>query len=107
MDGSVVFEVDFVSNHPVYHHLVIHFGAYSNGNGVTFNDRDDVRMEIKRSDREEFARYHSAGHLIDIGMSAVGTFEAVKGYHFPKGAYVEYSGNIPVEERESAKEVLQ
>ena len=39
-------------------------------------------------------------HLIDIAFQALGyAFPATKGYHFPKGAYVEYTGTVPVAER--------
>ena len=45
-------------------------------------------------------------------MDAVGKrmgvrFEAVKGYHFPSGPYVEYRGNVAAERRVEVKELLQ
>lgn len=114
VNGNVVFKVDFVSNHVAYPKLVAHFGSYVDGKGSMkeFNVGDAVRMDINGSDREMFARLHSGGHLIDIGMNAVGSrlgidFEAVKGYHFPKGAYVEYAGNVPIERRGEMKDLLQ
>ena len=49
--------------------------------------------EIKR---KTYARYHSAGHLMDIAVRRVGLthLQPGKGYHFPVGAYVDYIGVI-------------
>lgn len=47
------------------------------------------------------ARVHSAGHLLDIVMGQHGlNLEPSKGFHSPKGSYVEYVGKIPAEERQ-------
>lgn len=43
----------------------------------------------------QFARVHSAGHLLDIAMRRIGFMNKPgKGYHFPSGAYVEYIGKM-------------
>lgn len=40
-------------------------------------------------------RLHSAGHLIDMALKELNIdWIPGKGYHFPQGAYVEYSGKI-------------
>lgn len=45
--------------------------------------------------------------MTEIGKKLNIDFEPVKGYHFPKGAYVEYAGNIPMEQRAEMKQRLQ
>ena len=112
MDGTIEFKVHFVANHPIYHDLVCHFGAYSNSNDCFFKNGDSIKQSINQSEREGNARLHSGGHLIDIGMHEIGNrlgihFEPIKGYHFAKGPYVEYEGDIPLEQRSAMKEWLQ
>ena len=109
-DGSIIFNVEFVANHPGNHGLVCHFGSYSTSNSFKIGDK--IKQEINKDDRELFARLHSGGHIIDIGMNIVGkklgvTFEPIKGFHFPKGPYVEYAGNIPTDKRGDMKKELQ
>ena len=48
------------------------------------------------------ARLHSAGHLIDKAMTALGyNFAPLKGYHFLDGPFVEYQGKLDGEEKET------
>merc|ERR1712228_252059 len=94
----------------IYHDLVCHFGAYSTNN--CFKIGQTIKQQINENDRKLYAKLHTSGHLIDIGMNAVANklnirFEAIKGYHFPKGAYVEYVGNLPLEQRSAMKQLLQ
>lgn len=68
-----------------------------------FDTSVDVTAEIDESQRRLYARIHSAGHLIDLAVQRLGyQLSPGKGFHFPKGAYVEYIGNIPNEERDQA-----
>ena len=54
------------------------------------------------------ARQHSGGHLVDKAMENVGQrLLAGKGYHFEKGAYVEYIGAPPAPERPALLAALQ
>ena len=57
---------------------------------------EEVTLSINEASRRLHARIHSAGHLLDIAMTKLGQthLKPGKGYHFPKGAYVEYIGNI-------------
>jgi Ser-tRNA(Ala) deacylase AlaX len=61
-----------------------------------FKIGEKVVMKINQENRKTYARLHSAGHLIDICMSDLNLgMNAVKGYHFPDGPYVEYTGSLP------------
>lgn len=61
-----------------------------------FRINDKILMKINPEKRVHYARLHSAGHLIDICISNLNIgLNAVKGYHFPEGPYVEYTGQIP------------
>ena len=42
-----------------------------------------------------------------IGKKLGVTFEAIKGFHFPKGPYVEYEGDIALDKRGEVKKELQ
>jgi Ser-tRNA(Ala) deacylase AlaX len=68
----------------------------------------DVVQTVDAARRARNARVHSAGHLLDQAMSLAGqTLVPGKGYHFPDGAYVEYRGKVPAEERAALLEALQ
>lgn len=50
-----------------------------------------VTCRLDESRRTTCARVHSAGHLLDAAVTAVGLkWIPGKGYHFPDGPYVEY-----------------
>jgi len=61
---------------------------------------------IDETRRQLHARLHTAGHLVMTAMFEQSSLRAVKGYHFPDGAYVEFDGVIEDEEREDAIEAL-
>ena len=75
----------------------------------------NAQMQVDESHRRLCARIHSAGHLLDAAMErtmASGDVElpplkAQKGYHFLKGAYVEFKGTVPAPQREVLKEVCR
>mmetsp|Transcript_107351 Transcript_107351/g.148427 ORF Transcript_107351/g.148427 Transcript_107351/m.148427 type:complete len:191 (-) Transcript_107351:812-1384(-) len=74
-------------------------------------EQEDKRFEVDQlvdcnvdeAKRRLFARFHSAGHLLDIAMNRAGRtdLKPTKGYHFSSGAYVEYMGNIDADKRDS------
>lgn len=86
---------------------ISHFGTFAE-EGQTFEQDEEVDQKIDGDLRKSYARTHSAGHLIDIAMDRVGFghLEPGKGYHFPKGSYVEYIGVVEAEKREKLKEDL-
>lgn len=61
-----------------------------------------MKLEVDGEKRKSYARYHSAGHLLDIAVRRVGLthLHPGKGYHFPIGAYVEYIGVIDMTKKE-------
>ena len=82
---EIMFKVDEVR---FIDEKVHHFGSYING---SFNINDQVHCEVEENRRNINTRYHSAGHLIDMGLHELGKlWKPEKGYHFPNGAYVEY-----------------
>ncbi len=88
-DKSFVFnvtEVRFING------LVHHIG--NTEKGIPFVGTN-VNCVVNGERRNINTRLHSAGHLIDMGLKAL-TIDWIpgKGYHFPEGAYVEYSGSI-------------
>mmetsp|Transcript_2075 Transcript_2075/g.4759 ORF Transcript_2075/g.4759 Transcript_2075/m.4759 type:complete len:303 (+) Transcript_2075:30-938(+) len=51
----------------------------------------EVVCNVDEPRRRLHARLHSAGHLLDVAMMALGfRWKPGKGYHFPDGPYVEY-----------------
>ena len=62
----------------------------------------EVHLQVDGEKRQVYAKYHSAGHLLDIAVRRVGLthLQPGKGYHFPIGAYVEYIGVIDMTQKE-------
>jgi Ser-tRNA(Ala) deacylase AlaX len=74
---------------------IIHYGYIKQGN-IAEGDRVTVHLDYKN--RIKNSKYHSAGHIIDIAVKESGLdWKPVKGYHFPKGAYIEYELNDPAD----------
>lgn len=70
--------------------FVYHFGEFTSG---TFTVGDSVKLQIDEQRRKLHCRLHSGGHLVDTGVHALGyDLIGVKGYHFPDGPYIEYTG---------------
>jgi Ser-tRNA(Ala) deacylase AlaX len=86
---------------------VLHIGEF-NGD-ERFQDGQLVDLKIDEESRVLNARCHSAGHLLDLALDDLGiALQSIKGYHFPKsGSYVEYSGNIPADQRDKVVAQLQ
>ncbi len=77
--------------------LVYHIGTPTSG---TFQKDQTVTLSINPDRRILHNKLHTAGHLIDLGMRAIGmNLTPGKGYHFPQGAYVEYEGTLDEDER--------
>lgn len=86
---------------------VSHVGKFKNLDN-TFKVDQEVEQKIDGQFRKKCARIHSAGHLIDMAMekTGYGHLEPGKGFHFPKGSYVEYIGVVDNEKREKLVEDL-
>jgi Ser-tRNA(Ala) deacylase AlaX len=77
--------------------IVYHYGALAG----TFTPGESVQLTIDQPRRHLNSRLHTAGHLIDEAVKALGfNWQATKGIHFPGQAAVEYTGELttPVEE---------
>eukprot|EP00188_Purpureofilum_apyrenoidigerum_P000559 Plantae.Rhodophyta-Purpureofilum_apyrenoidigerum.ctg12495.p1 GENE.Plantae.Rhodophyta-Purpureofilum_apyrenoidigerum.ctg12495~~Plantae.Rhodophyta-Purpureofilum_apyrenoidigerum.ctg12495.p1 ORF type:complete len:225 (+),score=38.63 Plantae.Rhodophyta-Purpureofilum_apyrenoidigerum.ctg12495:273-947(+) len=69
---------------------------------------DKVELSVDEKTRRLHARLHSAGHLLDIVVKKLALpLVPGKGYHHPKGAYVEFTGHIPSEQREKTLRQIQ
>jgi len=86
--------------------IVEHYGDFEEGE--SFNVEEKVQLEINEKDRRLFARLHSAGHALDVAVSAL-KLKLVpgKGFHFPTSPYVEYEGTIEAAQRAKVVEQLQ
>lgn len=68
----------------------------------------DVDLTITESRRSLHARLHTAGHLLLNAVKNAGaSLVATKGYHFPDGPYVEFSGDVPEPDRDALVQRLQ
>jgi Ser-tRNA(Ala) deacylase AlaX len=70
---------------------VYHAGAVTAGE---FRPGDDVSLNIDGERRMRHAKLHTGGHLVMTAVSRLLQLPAVKGYHFPDGPYVEFSGSV-------------
>ncbi len=101
-NGRTRFRVSMVRKTGV---MVAHAGTFE---GPPFEPGENVTVRVDAERRHLHSRLHSAGHLLDVAMRLAGySLEPGKGFHFPEGPYVEYRGEIPVEERETLKQRLE
>jgi Ser-tRNA(Ala) deacylase AlaX len=92
-DGSVKF---VVKNIACKKDAIWHIGSYE-PQGSSFGKGDVVTCKVNEELRRLAARFHSAGHLLDMAMNRAGRpdLKPSKGYHFTTGgAYVEYIGAV-------------
>lgn len=92
-DGLPPLEVLFVQGDKARPGVIRHD---SKGDAAAWRDaaaaRRDVVCKVDGEKRRLFARIHSAGHLLDVAVYALGfRWRPGKGYHFPDGPYVEYA----------------
>lgn len=82
----LVHEVRFVEG------KVLHIGVVQKGQVMM---GESVECFVNKERRMLNTRLHSAGHLLDLVLKELNIdWKATKGYHFPQGPYVEYSGNL-------------
>lgn len=100
--GSKIFrvnEVRFISG------IVHHIGTFESEH---FVQGENVTCIIDAGKRNLHSRIHSAGHIVDMALKKLGvSWKPGKGYHFPNGPYVEYSGtleNIDIDKLKSSLE---
>jgi Ser-tRNA(Ala) deacylase AlaX len=66
-----------------------------------------VSARIDAESRSLHAALHSGGHLIMTAMFELTGMRAVKGFHFPQGAYVEFEGTLDEATKAEMAETLQ
>jgi Ser-tRNA(Ala) deacylase AlaX len=70
--------------------VVRHIGTFRSGK---FDAGTSVTSRVAAERRSLHSRVHSAGHVVDMAVTALGLdWIPGKGYHFPEGPYVEYTG---------------
>ena len=73
--------------------LINHIGSFQS-NDRQFKPKDLVNIIVNQERRLLNARYHTAGHVIDLALmgrlNGVDDWESGSGNHDPMGAYVEY-----------------
>lgn len=71
---------------------IAHIGSFERGELAA---GDAVRCTVDKERRRLHTRLHSAGHVVDMAVDRLGYgWKPGKGYHFPDGPYVEYSGEL-------------
>jgi Ser-tRNA(Ala) deacylase AlaX len=69
---------------------------------------EEVVCKVDAERRHLHARIHSAGHLLDQAVSRAGyAWIPGKGFHFPEGPYVEYSGGFSGLNVEEARQRIE
>lgn len=72
--------------------IVKHIGHFEKGG---FSVGEQVKLSVDPERRLLHSRLHSAGHVVDMAVAALGLpWIPGKGFHFPQGPYVEYAGSL-------------
>lgn len=101
-DGAIFMVTDVRKN---FEGVVAHMGTFED---ATFVVGARVTCAVDVTRRELNTRCHSGGHLIDMGLQRLGlTWQAGKGYHFPAGPYVEYTGVLSDADIEMTRAALE
>jgi len=91
----MVKEVRFVDG------IVKHIGIFDQGGFAT---NEQVRCSVDADRRALHTKLHSAGHVIDMVAARLKLpWTPGKGFHFPEGPYVEYTGDLTGVDSEQLK----
>lgn len=102
LDASALFLVEEVR---LKDGIVYHIGDMAAG---TFEVQSTVIVEVNKERRLLNSKNHTAGHIIDCALYALGMrLEPASGYHYPEGAYVEYKGTMEEHERLALTKTVQ
>lgn len=84
--------------------IVYHIGDLTG----TLNAGDEVQCTVDAPRRTLHSRLHSGGHIIDMAVRQLGLdWKPGKGYHFPEGPYIEYSGALDEDKKENLKTEIE
>jgi len=79
---------------------ILHYGHFTNGSSFAAGQK--VELQVEEKARREHARLHTAGHVLDLAVSAAGySLFGGKGNHHPGSPYVDYSGDLTASERDT------
>jgi len=101
--GGAVFSVEEVrlDEHGVVHHI----GTSDN---VEILAEDSVTCSVDSERRSVNTRLHSAGHVIDMAVDALGLdWVSGKGQHYPHLSAVEYTGSWDPEQAEELRQKIE
>ena len=74
------------------------------GTGHAFQIGEQVILNVDEPRRKLHMRLHSGGHLLDMAINKLGLgWKPGKGYHWPEGPYIEYSGEIEENKNEELR----
>ncbi len=82
-----------------------HIGVFKSG---MFENGETVKCLVDKPRRELNSKLHSAGHLVDMAVQSLDLgWVPDKGFHFPNGPYVLYTGSFEEENRETLKTQIE
>jgi Ser-tRNA(Ala) deacylase AlaX len=85
---------------------VLHYGTFQQGFAAPAGAQVELHVDEER--RIYNSRNHTAGHLVGFaGEELHPGLIAMKGYHFPEGAYVEFLGKLTPEEIQELQNRLE
>lgn len=85
--------------------VVEHVGEIEQGE-LSKGQKVNCRVDSKR--RNINTRLHSAGHLVDLALKKLNIdWEPGKGFHFPSGPYVEYTGLLNSDKKEEVMKNIE
>ncbi len=85
--------------------IVRHIGSFQSG---SFKKGDEVNCVVEKERRELHMRIHSAGHVADMAINALGhKWIPGKGFHYPEGPYIEYAGTVDESKKEEIKKAIE
>jgi Ser-tRNA(Ala) deacylase AlaX len=83
--------------------MIKHYADYDEFN---IQIGDNVEMYVDKENRLKNAKNHTAGHLISMIVEDLNLgLEAIKGYHFNQGSYVEFKGQKPQNKEEITEKI--
>lgn len=91
VDKKITFNIHFVGfNNGVVHH-------YFKEDDILLDDliENDAELKVDDLKRINHAKSHTSGHLLaNIVELIAPELKGIKGYHFPEGPYVEFTGKL-------------
>lgn len=83
------------------------------GTGHVFAIGEQVTLKVDEPRRKLHMRLHSGGHVLDMAINRLGLdWKPGKGYHYPEGPYIEYTGefddaeNLQKKVEDTANEII-